>query len=112
MIPIPSGVRVWLAVGHTDMRRGMNSLALQIQEKLGRDPHAMLSSDEKATHYHQQTTRLRNIVALSRSDAKLERQLIDLASQYERLAQRAVGLQRPQEAGSPAAKAAPRKTLF
>jgi transposase len=28
MIPIPSGVRVWLAVGHTDMRRGMNSLAI------------------------------------------------------------------------------------
>jgi transposase len=25
MIPVPSGVRVWLAVGHTDMRRGMNS---------------------------------------------------------------------------------------
>src|SRR5439155_13181707 len=24
MIPVPSGVRVWLAVGHTDMRRGMN----------------------------------------------------------------------------------------
>ena len=28
MIPVPSGVRVWLATGHTDMRRGMNSLAL------------------------------------------------------------------------------------
>ena len=40
MIPVPSGVRVWLAVGHTDMRRGMDSLALQVQEKLGRDPHA------------------------------------------------------------------------
>ena len=40
MIPVPSGVRVWLAVGHTDMRCGMNSLAVQIQEKLGRDPHA------------------------------------------------------------------------
>ena len=40
MIPVPSGFRVWLAVGHTDMRRGMNSLALQVEEKLGRDPHA------------------------------------------------------------------------
>jgi hypothetical protein len=29
MIPVPSGVRVWLAVGRTDMRRGMNGLALQ-----------------------------------------------------------------------------------
>ena len=40
MIPIPSGVRVWLATGHTDMRLGMNSLALQVQEGLKRDPHA------------------------------------------------------------------------
>jgi transposase len=40
MISVPSGVRVWLAVGHTDMRRGMNGLALQVQEALARDPHA------------------------------------------------------------------------
>jgi transposase len=40
MIPIPSAVRVWLAVGHTDMRRGMNSLAIQVQQALKRDPHA------------------------------------------------------------------------
>ena len=39
MIPIPSGVRVWIAAGHTDMRRGMQGLALQIQEQLNRDPH-------------------------------------------------------------------------
>ena len=52
----------------------------------------MLSSDEKATHYHQQATGLRNIVALSRSDAKLKGQLIDLAGQYERLAERAAGI--------------------
>src|SRR5487761_2129660 len=40
MIPIPSGVRVWIATGHTDMRRGMQGLALQVQEGLKRDPHA------------------------------------------------------------------------
>ena len=40
MIPVPSGMRIWLAVGRTDMRRGMNTLALQVQETLGRDPHA------------------------------------------------------------------------
>jgi transposase len=40
MIVPPSGVRVWLATGATDMRRGMNSLALQVQESLHRDPHA------------------------------------------------------------------------
>ena len=39
MIPVPSGVRVWLAVGATDMRRGMNGLSLQVQEALQRDPH-------------------------------------------------------------------------
>ncbi|HEY6670181.1 MAG TPA: IS66 family insertion sequence element accessory protein TnpB [Methyloceanibacter sp.] len=39
MIPMPSGVRVWIAVGHTDMRRGMNSLALLVQEALKGDPH-------------------------------------------------------------------------
>lgn len=40
MILPPSGVRVWLATGATDMRRGMNGLALQVQQALQRDPHA------------------------------------------------------------------------
>ena len=40
MIPIPPAVRVWLATGTTDMRRGMNGLALQVQQVLGPDPHA------------------------------------------------------------------------
>ena len=40
MIPIPSGVRVWIATGHTDMRRGMNGLTLQVQQALKRDLHA------------------------------------------------------------------------
>jgi transposase len=39
MIPVPSNVRVWLAVGRTDMRRGMNGLAVQVQQSLHRDPH-------------------------------------------------------------------------
>jgi transposase len=39
MIPIPSGYKVWIATGHTDMRRGMNSLALLVQEAFKRDPH-------------------------------------------------------------------------
>jgi len=37
VIPISSGVRVWIATGHTDMRRGMNSLALIVQEAFTRD---------------------------------------------------------------------------
>jgi transposase len=40
MIPIASGVRVWIAAGHTDMRKGMPGLALLVQEALGRDPFA------------------------------------------------------------------------
>ena len=40
MIPVPSGVRVWIATGHTDMRRGMNGLSLLVQEGLKRDPFA------------------------------------------------------------------------
>jgi transposase len=35
---IPSGARVWIAMGHTDMRRGMQGLALMVQQHLGRDP--------------------------------------------------------------------------
>jgi len=38
MIPVPTGVRVWLATGYTDMRKGFASLALQVQEILHRDP--------------------------------------------------------------------------
>ena len=40
MLAVPPGMRVWLASGHTDMRRGMNGLAAQVQQSLGRDPHA------------------------------------------------------------------------
>lgn len=39
MLSVPAGVRVWLASGPTDMRRGMNSLSLLVQEVLGRNPH-------------------------------------------------------------------------
>lgn len=39
MIAFPAGARVWIAGGVTDMRCGMNSLALKIQQGLGRDPH-------------------------------------------------------------------------
>ena len=40
MITPPTGMHVWLSTGVTDMRRGMNSLALQVQQALRRDPHA------------------------------------------------------------------------
>jgi transposase len=39
MIPVPSSVQVWLASGHTDMRKGFDGLALLVQETLKRNPH-------------------------------------------------------------------------
>jgi transposase len=39
MIPVPAGIRVWLAAGHTDMRKGFDGLAMLVQERLQRDPH-------------------------------------------------------------------------
>lgn len=38
MIAPPSGTRIWLAAGVTDMRRGMNGLAALIQTTLSHDP--------------------------------------------------------------------------
>jgi transposase len=40
MIPVPTGARVWLVTGHTDMRKGFDGLALIIQETMKRDPHS------------------------------------------------------------------------
>jgi len=46
MIPLPARtmadgpVRVWLATGHTDMRKGFSSLAVLVQETLKTDPFA------------------------------------------------------------------------
>ena len=34
MIPVAAGVRIWIASGHTDMRKGMNGLALLVQRAL------------------------------------------------------------------------------
>jgi transposase len=38
MIGMPSGVKVYLACGRTDMRKGMDGLALQVQAVLQQDP--------------------------------------------------------------------------
>jgi transposase len=39
MIALPGGTQVWLATGHTDMRKGFDGLALLVQETLKRNPH-------------------------------------------------------------------------
>ena len=38
MIGLPLGTRVWLAAGVTDMRRGMDGLAAQVQTTLAENP--------------------------------------------------------------------------
>lgn len=38
MIAFPAGVRVWIADGVTDMRCGINSLALRVRQGLGAQP--------------------------------------------------------------------------
>lgn len=38
MISPSAGTRVWLAAGATDMRRGLDGLARQVQQVLGQDP--------------------------------------------------------------------------
>ena len=37
---IPPGARVWIAMGHTDMRRGMQSLAAMVQQHFLKDAFA------------------------------------------------------------------------
>lgn len=38
MLTVPAGVRVYLAMGPTDMRKGMDGLAMLAQEVLKQDP--------------------------------------------------------------------------
>ena len=38
MIALPPGTKVWLTAGATDMRRGFDGLARQVQHVLGHDP--------------------------------------------------------------------------
>lgn len=38
MIPLPSGTKIWLVAGITDMRNGFNGLAAKIQTTLKDDP--------------------------------------------------------------------------
>ena len=40
MIALPSGVRVWLAAGVTDMRKGFDGLAALVQTVLAQDPYS------------------------------------------------------------------------
>lgn len=51
MIVIPAGVRIHLALGATDMRKGMDGLALLVQQVLRQDPfsgHLFIFRDKSA----------------------------------------------------------------
>lgn len=37
---IPLGAKVWIAMGHTNIRKGMQGLSLMVQQQFHRDPHA------------------------------------------------------------------------
>jgi transposase len=41
---IPSGARVWISMGHTDMRKGMQGLALMVQQGQTATPTAATCS--------------------------------------------------------------------
>jgi hypothetical protein len=43
MIPFPGNARVWISMGQTDMRRGMDALARQVQHGLGATRIAAIS---------------------------------------------------------------------
>jgi transposase len=48
MLIIPSGVKIHLALGHTDMRKGFDSLAVLVQEVLRRIRSRVISSPSAA----------------------------------------------------------------
>lgn len=40
MIGLPAGTRVWIAAGHTDMRKGLDGLAALVQTALADNPYS------------------------------------------------------------------------
>jgi transposase len=49
MITVPAGVRVYLALGATDMRKGFDGLSLLAQEVLREDPSPGICSSSAAS---------------------------------------------------------------
>jgi len=52
MIAAPPGVRVYLACGTTDMRRGMAGLAMQVQQVLAQNPFICVGCNYVAASRH------------------------------------------------------------
>ena len=52
MITLASGLRVYLACGVTDMRKGMVGLAMLVQQSLGADPFLCVGREYVAALSH------------------------------------------------------------
>ncbi len=48
MITLPTGTRIWIIAGITDMRCGFNGLASKVQNTLKDDPFSGISSSSGA----------------------------------------------------------------
>ena len=48
MLIVPAGVKVHLALGYTDMRKGMDGLAMLVQETLKKDPFLCVEREYEA----------------------------------------------------------------
>lgn len=44
MLPLPSGTKIWLVAGTTDMRNGFNGLTAKVQTAMKDDPMSATSS--------------------------------------------------------------------
>jgi IS66 Orf2 like protein len=53
MIAAPPGVRVYLACGTTDMRRGMAGLAMQVQQVLAQNPFLLTHFPQRICAKHE-----------------------------------------------------------
>ena len=40
MMGLPAGTRIWIAAGHTNMRKGFDGLAALVQTALAANPHS------------------------------------------------------------------------
>ena len=96
MIPLPSGTKIWLVAGITDMRNGFNGLAAKVQTALKDDPmaeqealiHALqekISNREREIdHLQAQLDKLRRMNFGSRSE-KVSRRIAQMEADLNRL---------------------------
>jgi len=67
MMIVPAGVKVHLALGYTDTRKGMDGLAALVQEQLKRDPFICVRRDyvsarSESSRFHGEVGLCRHII--------------------------------------------------